>query len=356
MVDAIRTLYQADMKWLGKEPDYTGKQITTGMLLKAYSWYNYFHTTEDAKKWVLEYLKNTDQSLYKIIKTVPDQHFTTLGWLCRLEANGGILSQNSIDWRIKKLKELSEKYSVEEKEKGKPNIQNYISDQVNERIGDLEEMIDKNNVVDIYQWLQNNNVRGPQSRKIFDYYKPLQTELKSILDGDAPADLKEGYRNISKKDVKSKLEQVTLIIDDCFQVTQNSKIKRVPRKKKKKSVEKVVSKLNYLEKDDSLKVQSISPTKIVGASTFWVFNVKTRKLGVYTADHHATLNIKGTTILGYHEATSVQKKLRKPDKILQNLVSCGKVGLRKIMDDIKAKPSPLSGRINKDCLLLRITE
>jgi hypothetical protein len=77
-------------------------------------------------------------------------------------------------------------------------------------------------------------------------------------------------------------------------------------------------------------------------------------MAVYNAMGPAGLNVKGSTIIGFDEKTSIVKKLRKPTEQVNKLLDGGKVVLRKFMDEIKCKPKEANGRINNEIILLRI--
>ena len=66
------------------------------------------------------------------------------------------------------------------------------------------------------------------------------------------------------------------------------------------------------------------------------------------------MTIKGTTLQEFDVATSFKKKIRKPDAILPEVLNAGKVKLRKLMDTIAAKEGKVTGRINKDMIILRV--
>ena len=51
-----------------------------------------------------------------------------------------------------------------------------------------------------------------------------------------------------------------------------------------------------------------------------MYNSKTRKLGCYQAQDIGGLSIKGSTVLNYIESKSVQKKLRKPEQIVPEVI------------------------------------
>ena len=111
--------------------------------------------------------------------------------------------------------------------------------------------------------------------------------------------------------------------------------------------------MNYAKDFAELKLVSIDPKTIIGASSLWVYNTKTRKLGVYQAADAAGLNVKGSTIQNFAESKSVSKKLRKPEATIPEVLKGGKVALRNVLNDIRAVESALTGRINADTILLR---
>jgi hypothetical protein len=86
----------------------------------------------------------------------------------------------------------------------------------------------------------------------------------------------------------------------------------------------------------------------------WVFNVKTRSLGVYHAEDASGFSVKGSTLLNFAESKSVSKRLRKPEQTLPEVMSAGKVALRNLLGKLSTKESLLTGRINKDTIMLRI--
>jgi hypothetical protein len=144
------------------------------------------------------------------------------------------------------------------------------------------------------------------------------------------------------------------ILSACDMLMQEAKVNRAPRKTKAKPAEKIVAKLKFAKTYEPLKLVSVSPTDIVGAKELWVFNTKTRKIGRYVATEYSELSVKGTSIINFDEAKSVQKTLRKPEEQLKEFKTAGKVQLRKFLEDIKAVDIKLNGRINEETVLLKI--
>ena len=190
-----------------------------------------------------------------------------------------------------------------------------------------------------------------------------QLAKMSELDADLWDQLKEGYSHLKKADIAKKRKAVDAINAELDFIIDQAKATRKPRKPKQRSAGKVVEKLKFSKADPKYSLASIDPTLIVGANELWVFNVKTRKLGKYIASNidpkglardGTGLSVKGTTIIGFDENTSIQKTLRKPADQLKEFKSSGKVALRKFMDEIATTDTKLNGRCNPDTVLLKV--
>ena len=124
----------------------------------------------------------------------------------------------------------------------------------------------------------------------------------------------------------------------------------------------MIAKLKYAVNDDKFQLASINPIEIIGCNELWVFNVKTRKIGKYVAKvidplgaerEGSGLSVKGTTVIGFNEESSVQKTLRKPEEKLKEFSEAGKRKLNTYLEDINAVDIKLNGRINSDTILLK---
>jgi hypothetical protein len=166
--------------------------------------------------------------------------------------------------------------------------------------------------------------------------------------------VREGYSNFTKPQLKKMVAYCDTIITDAMKIAGEAKINRKPRKRKAKTPDQLVSKVQYCEKFDDLKLVSIKPKDIIGAMQLWVFNTKTRKLGVYHADDAGGFSVKGTCVTNYTESKSISKTVRKPSEMLPEVLKAGKIALRNILSGIATKETLLNGRINKDIVLLRV--
>lgn len=344
--------------------------------IKALNWYAANSDIKESQKWFQQWVKKqkfpkTEEVKilkYDISKFGPVGR--TLGFFCRMLLNGLMTlpesTQSKLNNMIKEAKssyektqEVSANTSVDT-----PNIQDRIRTQVMSLAGELEGHFDnyidsvleeKEYKFDFYKWLKENGVKPLIAKKIADNLRDETIfDFEILVNGQPDDDLKEGYAFLKKSQIKKVYNFIHKAIDDCEKWAAVNSKSRSPRKKKPVSVEKLVAKVKYKKQDDTYKIGSISPDKIIGAQQLWVFNTKTRKLGVYQSSEPEGFTIKGTTILNFDEKTSVQKTLRKPKEYLDKVSNSGKVALKKIMSEIKAVESALTGRINGDTILLRV--
>lgn len=325
-------------------------------LYRALSWYN---------------LNKTDKDAAKILDCTPSvaRRFLSLAWAKRMIARGykfGDRSNATIATMEKDFLAYKQgaKKVVEISEDGEPvvpvkTIQERTAEKADAIIGEMQGLVDQFGMkgdaskMNAYKWMSDNGVKAAHVSRIVAFFEEQAKEVRLAAAGKDAA-LNEGYASYGKKGLKNLVACFDKIIEDAKKFSTNQKTQRKPRVKKAISTEKLVKGLKFLAKDDTLKIQSVQPEKIVGAQQLWVYNVKTKKLGVYKATGEAGLSVKGTTIINYDEATSIAKNVRKPDVTLTSVTTGGKVTLRNLLDGIKAKEAPMNGRINKDTVLLRV--
>lgn len=322
----------------------------------ALNWYNYMHDHEQAREWLLEYMKKNgfDRAQIASVRRVPKYSVpTTIGWQSRIMMNGNVLSESSMNFfndRLNSLFRMGESIKEEAEVKtDRPvvSIQERVQAKIQQLITDCEEAFDEDPKFNVYEWLQGKEASAQAAAAIRDYYLPC---LQEIIDGGD--DIKEAYG----KKQKYWLDIFKGIVDDCDRYCGNKKATKVrkPREKKVKSAVDQVSKLKYQKEFPQLKIVSVNPAEIVGCKQLWTYNTKYRKLTRFDASGPNGIQVKGTTLIGFDVETSLTKRLRKPDTALQSLLSAGKVALRTFMDTIKSIDSKPTGRINTDTIILRV--
>ena len=65
------------------------------------------------------------------------------------------------------------------------------------------------------------------------------------------------------------------------------------------------------------------------------------------------LSVKGTTIVGFDDKSSITKKLRKPEDVLPFILNGGKAAIKKTMENVKCMAKSANGRLNSDTIILR---
>jgi len=343
----------------GHEPKFD-RELSKIELMATLNWYTQNKDTRDAVKYANDYFrKNYKLNIENVIKEYP----TTFGFVCRILNNGGIINEKDITWfneTILKIKNDLANYKVEVVVDDKPvmpNIQDRIKEKASECIGELEGLLDEYTLSKFtsnpkpYGVMHTLNIKGVHTNRILEHWKRIRAEYDTVLTTEDEL-IKEGYSNFSKTEIKKIVGFCDSIITDCMKVVDEANKSRKPRQRKQKTPEQLVSKLKYLDKHEAL--VSENPKDIIGAIQLWVYNTKSRKLGCYNADDASGLSVKGSSIIGFNESKSTQKKLRKPEVTLPEILKGGKVYLRTALDDIKAVPATLNGRLNTDTILLRI--
>lgn len=338
------------------EPKYE-KLETTSEIASALNWYSSNKDKKSAMKYLADFAKKN-----KIKgKLDTSKNFMTTGFLCRLVSNGTKLSDSilaNLNSDVVKLYSLEESTdTVEEKVTPTVSIQDRVAEKVSEIIGELEGSIDDYILSGFKKepspyGIMHDKAKAMHAAKIIDWFKKIRIEYDEVVNTEDPL-LKEGYSNFSKNELKKLVAYCDSIITDALKITDESKAGRKPRKKKSKTPEQLVAKLQYLEKSEEYGI-SQDPKSIIGATSLWVFNVKTRKLGVYHALDSQGFGVKGTSLTNFSEMKSVQKTLRKPQAILPDVVKGAKVFLRNVMESIKSKDAKLNGRLNKDTIILKV--
>ena len=369
----IATVEFIDEAYVGKEPVWDTVRALKmkapefdHFMTESFRYYNHFYTNKQLRKnvvkWLTDNKKLTKAQLTAYIKSEDWRTPMTVCSLIMAHNKGMPLKKNAVDYVMGNV--MAAVHAVMPPDKPdkpaaqKMTIQDHMKLQLESHLSHFDQIEDKcwkgeDVKPDGYKYLTSKNVPQAMVGKIADVYKKNRAEFEEAKKGK-DEQLKEGYSQHKPKDFKRILAFYDALQADLDSYAQTKKVARKARVKKAPSKEKLVSKLNYKKDELKLKLVSINPTEIVGAQSLWVYNVRTRKLGVYVADSTAgTLGIKGSAILGFDESKSVSKTLRKPEIQLAEFQKSGKVALRKFLTDIRATETALKSRINKDTILLK---
>lgn len=367
----VRNPLFADEKYTGGEPqwpeessDWSDEQFDS-FLRRSFNYYNYFYSQKDCKKYVSEWMKSTGKWTKDQIKTFDRTSDRSVPMtVCSLIMANRAGMQLRERHTVYVTKSITEAINQAEPEKVvevvkavetyKPTIQDRLAEKTSELIGELEGYYDEidTNSVKFYEWFGNNSVVQNQLVKYENVFQKRKAELEEAV-RKADPQLVEGYKHYKSADFKKRIKWIDDLLAAIEQYRGVKKAAKKARAKKAPSKEKIVSKLKFAKENKPLKIVSINPADIIGASELWIYNVKTRKLGKYLAASYQTLSVKGTSIVGFDADKSISKTLRKPEEQLKEFAKAGKVALRTFLKDIKAVETKLNGRIGVDILLLK---
>ena len=163
----------------------------------------------------------------------------------------------------------------------------------------------------------------------------------------------EAYSHITKGNKKKMIELMDKIFEDIERMRTNSKATRT-RIKRPKASDKQVEKLKYMTENIDAKLISINPVLIPGKHKLYIYNCKNKKLQEYITTATSGFEIGGTSIKNFDKESSRQATLRKPEDILPMILGKTEKQIEKVWDTLTTKIDNPTGRINADCILLRV--
>lgn len=330
------------------------------------------------KKETIKYIKKNLAEEYSVddFAALEDYCYAVIGKICFVLNNSGDLPANveenfpgaiadlhTLALKKKVIKESQKEDKEEKATKKTPTIQDRLKAQagiaaavfdgwvdeftLNPRGFDLS---DKNPESIIAE----HNLKQGHVRYIQKFYENDVAELQAAFDNSDP-ELKEAYNHFKKSEIRKLLKLYEKISIACDVVKDRAKANKKPRAKKSPSKDKIVSKLKYMKECSDLSLVSINPLTVLNCKELWVYNVKTRKLGHYVAlDDMTGLSVKGASITGFSTDKSVEKTLRKPAEQLAQFKKGTKASKNKFFKGINATEKALNGRINVNCVLLKV--
>jgi hypothetical protein len=334
----------------------------TASLMRALNYYNQAFDNKDKRKWFMTYVgKNS-----KDFESLSDFEFRSVGTIIRMKQRGQPLQtkdEEFIDARIEELRRLAKEEKTYSSIKGEPkvkeekpvvSIQDRIAEAASTHVGEINGLIDDfvmNDVdIDVSAYLKANEVSPQVSKLIPKAFSKTILELEEALEG-SDKQLVEGYSNFKKTKLRKLVNQLKAIEDACQQQVVSAKAARKPRARKEKPASVVAKNVKFMKEFPELKLTSEKPEKIIGSSEVWIYNTKYKKIQVYRS--LGSLGIKGTTILNYDVATSGAKTMRKPE-LVTGYADMTKRNLANEFKNLKTKESAVNGRINEECIILRI--
>lgn len=347
----------------GDEPIVTKKDYKA-QLMRALNWYNVNREEKHFRAYIEHYVKsspNLKQYAYAVSKAT-FLEMKSISVVAHLIERGQYIDIKETLRVLEDLEVLGKKYKkvttpvkqVVGVPTVAPSIQERILDSARTHASEVDGQLDvfvkeKGNDFSMKSYLLGNQVSSVVAKKIGEMYKRQVTELEEVVNGK-DQQLKEGYSNFSKVQLRKFLEFVRQIVADCNQQVVTAKSLRKPTARKVKPPSVVAAKIKPLREYAELKLKSVEPAKIIGASELWVYNPTTRKMTWFVGV--GDLGVKGTSVTNYDIEKSETKTIRKPEMFFKSLSSTGKRAMANAWKTIKGKGTKPRARISGDMLLL----
>lgn len=339
---------KSEFAMMGDEPIYN-REISRMEFARALNWYNHFYSTISHPKiidWLVEYMqknKYTKQQIKHLQQIAPKYIPTTLCSTARIINNGADFEECNLNLRIYELlKQHPIEAAVRETISAKPVVINMIRATLDDLLDEFYKS-DYRKVPD----LTNITLAGSKEyQKIaLQYYTELLNEIEDpeLRDNRMTALQTKRYKGLVKQFIE------LLSVKKIRKITKTRKV----RVKKMKSADQLTALLQYkaAEKIGKDTVESIKPTKILESTELWVYN-SAKRLLTHFVSSNGPIIIHRTTLKNFDKKQSQTKKIRKPELIIQ-FANEGKATIKKLFNNIKAKPKTPNGRMNSDTLIIR---
>jgi len=269
-----------------------------------------------------------------------------------------------------KIVELKKAEEVNKKVKYIPSIQERLEEATIDKMEELDQWED--------EWIRDpkkNPLKDKQPLKLFrkleinlgharfiqKFYEGAYEELTELVNlptpkkqDDMQQQLAEGYSHLSTKEKKELHGFYQRIFQALEILRAEKKQTRAVRKPKQKSAQDLVKKMKFKSSDTDFGIVSVPPQDVIGATAIVVFNCKNRKLGIYYAEDHTTIQVKGTTLQFIDEQKSRQKTIRKPIEVLPHWKKVSKHKLKTQFGYLKTTDTKMNGRMNEDTVILKV--
>lgn len=361
----------AEIKFVGSEPDYTDMVVTEqsyqGILGNGLNWYNYLCDAKDNRAFLEDWIKTykLPEDL-KTLRGIPDKWLpSTYAHCARMQVRGFPLKEDDQDRIWIRVTEAYEKSSKDKEDAPIPKAAPVDVDHTGDVINLIEDMVsaafeNKKMPSELRSIVSTYKLKDKQFQYVTNFVNKYLTEFQELEEARAsknPTDnqeqLIEGYERLSVKNNRMIIASLTAYIQELEGMSVIKKITRT-RKVKPLDKNKIVKKIRFLPADAELGIASEKLIGLIGASELWVYDTKTRKLGVLNCQVDGSISAKGINLIGINEERSTCRVLRKPKEQLKEFMALKKNQYSKWYNSLTTKPQPQKPRTTATTVFLRI--
>jgi hypothetical protein len=363
-------VYVLNRKYMGDEPVFPAGTVFdrgSSAYVRALNWYHAMCDKGDAREYLEAYAVGRSDIASKLTSITDRQIPFTAAWIARLIMrgvkidNGPEFIAESIKNSVRASTSTSSIITLDSEDEmdvaQQPVVKTRRAGPVTAKMP-LRVLIDtiENHLcgeeMDIFETMRNTSFPISMVDELLSIYEPLIGECERAIKGNKE-DME--YVKARWKDQKPKdsLARLRKIVEDAQRYKGVKKTVKRQRKPRPVTTEKLLKRFKFMKECPDLKAASVDPSRIVGAKEVWALNTKYKTLTVYRADEKLTVN--GVRIAGYNPELSESRTTgRKTQSVVNDVLSLGKVPLKKYMDSVKGTNRPVNDRFTEDTLILRV--
>ncbi len=340
----------------GAEPDWSKMLILPSIyqseLGNGLFYYGNTINSSKKKEWAINGLVSDYGYVKADLTPIPEFYLERIGIIFKMVTRGFVMQKGHMAKILDSLPDLIERFNMVETPVAKPKPKRQdvnLSSQFEIFDSTIDKILNGDGYahdMTVLETLTNVNIK----HLILHYTHELD-EINAVVN-KTDESLVEAYSDYPM----IILHRLIKFYNDILVVLDSNLIKAVrkPRKKKVISKGKQVSKLHYLDKCDIIGISSINPRDIIGKRKVLIYNTVNKALMFFVFNNPDGALVKGSTMIGFDEKSSSSKTIRKPDVKLNEFMSVGSVKASGIYSDINAVAKPLTGRVNNNCILLKV--
>ena len=377
-----------DDKYVGPEPVFSADTMPEGQKARSLAWgnaafwFNYHYKGKD----YIPYIMNMAQEVYgydkpqiRVMKNLKDWEFGFLTNASRIWAAGWVYTTEEIErfrLEFKRVHALAVECCttgddgddtddvavvvkapvISPAERTRLKVNDTILMAWDEEV--VDQWMEGNYKItfDMYGLFKKNGLKSNAIKYIDAVIRVQYDEILSAYDKTCEQCV-EAYEYVTRRNQKKMLTLMEGIFADLESIKNSAKATRAPKAKKPKASDAQVKNLKFRKEDITAKLSSINPMLIPGKARLWVYNTKTRKLSEFFSDSVKGFEVSGTSIKNFSPELSKCTTLRKPEDVLPSILTKTAKQIDKVWaTKITTKITEPNGRINADCILLRIME
>lgn len=327
----------------------------------AYNTMNYHYGFEDAHNFILNYAKENDEDLYRVVsKTRSNQVSTTFGWICYFKMNNVSIPISSEEWFSRKRNEMIKEEIID-------NIIDFVPNQSKSTKSFEDTMIydELERVIDGYH-LHWNKFKSFDFAKYFnekdvklfiqkDYLAKAKDTLFELENPENDDQLEEAYRHYSAKKKSAMIDfysNLIEVIETNLNIRRQNRKPRKVKKDKTKIIKKMVSMLRVQQNSSELGIKSVDIERVIDSEFAVFYDTKYKKLTVLVSEQGKKLAGHRTAIVNFDTKKSFSIVLRKPKEILTEVISSNRARILKIVDGLTTKKTEIDSFMTSEFRML----